>query len=61
MHPFGMEVTAHRTFSGMTIPSTGRAGWHHGTDRWEEGAFLRYEITDVRPTTASEETSGGPR
>ncbi|MGE3449156.1 MAG: DUF6544 family protein [Microbacteriaceae bacterium] len=44
-HPFGVEVTGHRTFGGVTIPDRGRAGWHHGTERWEDGIFFRYEIT----------------
>ena len=44
-HPFGVEVTSHRTFGGVTIPNAGRAGWHFGTDRWEDGVFFRYEIT----------------
>jgi hypothetical protein len=51
LHPFGMEATAHRTFEGLTIPSAGHAGWHHGTERWEDGVFFRYEITDLRPLT----------
>jgi hypothetical protein len=25
-------------------PHRGTAGWHVGTDRWEDGAFFRYEI-----------------
>jgi hypothetical protein len=51
-HPFGGEITSHRTFGGVTVPSAGRAGWFFGTSRWPEGAFLRYKITDlelVRP------------
>ena len=44
-HPFGVEVTGYRTFGGVTIPNRGRAGWHFGTGRWEEGVFFRYEIT----------------
>ena len=44
-HAFGVEVTAERTFGGITIPSEGHAGWHHGTDRWEEGKFFQFEIT----------------
>lgn len=45
-HPFGVEVTSNRTFGGVTIPDRGRAGWHYGTDRWEDGVFFTYEITD---------------
>jgi hypothetical protein len=44
-HPFGVEVTGHRTFDGVTIPNAGRAGWHFGTDRWEDGAFFEFDIT----------------
>jgi hypothetical protein len=43
--PFGIDATAWRTFDGVTIPSAGRAGWYHGTDQWERGEFIRYEIT----------------
>lgn len=50
-HPFGLEVTQHRTFAGVTIPAAGRAGWHFGTDRWESGVFFRYEITAYRLIT----------
>jgi hypothetical protein len=46
LHPFGVQVTAYRTFGGVTIPSAGRAGWHFGTDRWASGEFFRFEITD---------------
>jgi hypothetical protein len=44
-HPFGFEATDHATFAGVTIPSAGRAGWFFGTDRWSEGEFFRFEIT----------------
>ena len=47
VHPFGLEVTGHETFDGVTIPSTAEAGWHHGTDRWDEGRFFRYTISDL--------------
>lgn len=50
-HPFGMEASAHATFAGLTIPSAGRAGWHHGTERWEDGVFFRYEITGLELLT----------
>lgn len=49
LHPFGMEASSHRTFAGLTIPSRGRAGWHYGTERWEDGVFFRYGIVDLRP------------
>lgn len=53
---FGGDITEHRTFHGIKIPSRGRFGWHHGTDRWAEGEFFRYEITALDPTSASSPT-----
>jgi hypothetical protein len=46
-HAFGMQVTAHSTFDGVTIPSAGRVGWFFGTDRWRGGEFFRYRITEL--------------
>lgn len=51
MHRFGMDITDHGTFGGLTIPTAGVAGWHHGSDQWPSAAFFRYELTDVRPIT----------
>lgn len=51
-HRFGGEITTQRRFGGLTIPSSGRFGWHFGTDRWPAGEFFRYEITDLRPNPA---------
>jgi hypothetical protein len=51
LHPFAMEATAQREFSGLTIPSVGRAGWHYGTDCWDNGVFFEYEITGLDPYT----------
>jgi hypothetical protein len=48
VHPCGGDVTGYRRFAGLTIPSEGRLGWFYGTDRWSEGEFFRYEITQVR-------------
>jgi hypothetical protein len=45
--PFGGEFTSHRTFDGVTIPDAGRLGWHYATDRWVDGEFFRYQITDL--------------
>lgn len=45
-HRFGVEVAENRRFGSVQIPSCGEAGWHHGTDRWAEGAFFRFELTD---------------
>lgn len=52
-HPFGCEVTEHRSFHGVTIPSRGRVGWFHGTERWETGEFFRYEVTDHELASAT--------
>lgn len=46
-HPFGVTVEAERTFDGITVPSTVRAGWWWGTDRQDEGEFFRARITDA--------------
>jgi len=46
-HPFGGEVGAHRTFAGLTVPTAGRIGWHYGTDRWPDGEFFRFTITNL--------------
>jgi hypothetical protein len=50
-HPFGVEITGHRTFDRLTIPNAGRAGWHFGTDRWDAGVFFQFEITACEPLT----------
>jgi hypothetical protein len=50
----GFVVTAHTTFGGVTIPSSGRAGWHFGTDQWAQGEFFRCQLTDYRLLTHSE-------
>jgi Family of unknown function (DUF6544) len=46
---FGGVLTDHASFGGLTIPSAGRLGWFFGTDRWDEGEFFRYRITDLQP------------
>jgi TusA-related sulfurtransferase len=48
LHPFGGEVAAWAPFDGLTIPSAGRFGWFFGTDRWSQGEFFRYRITELR-------------
>jgi hypothetical protein len=35
-------------FGGVSVPSTGRAGWFYGTDRWRQGEFFRYRITSLQ-------------
>lgn len=44
-YPFGVAVEAERTFAGVTIPGTFRAGWWWDTARQAEGEFFRAEIT----------------
>jgi len=48
-HRFGVDVLGHRRFGDVTIPDRGEVGWHHGTDRWEDGRFFRYRITAYEP------------
>jgi hypothetical protein len=60
-YPFGVTVEAERTFGGITIPSTLRAGWWWGTDRQDEGEFFRAEITGAEPPRPSGATGSGHR
>jgi hypothetical protein len=48
-HRFGGEITGYASFGGLTIPSAGRLGWHPDGDRWADGEFFRYRITDLQP------------
>jgi hypothetical protein len=52
-HPFGVQVDGHRRFGGVHIPAQGQAGWHFGTDRWNDGVFFRFEITSHRALDAA--------
>jgi hypothetical protein len=48
--PFGIEVAASRKFPcGITMPAQGAGGWFHQTDAWQQGAFMRYSISDLIP------------
>jgi hypothetical protein len=49
VHTFGGEVSGYDTFHGSTIPSSGNMGWFYGTERWDDGEFFRYQVTDVTP------------
>jgi hypothetical protein len=51
-HPFGIDVTGYATFAGLSVPAAGRVGWYHGTDRWTDGEFFRYQITRLDPVPA---------
>jgi hypothetical protein len=47
-YPFGIEAGASRTFPcGITMPAEGTGGWFHETDRWQEGEFFRYSISEL--------------
>ncbi len=50
-YPFGGEFTSHAAFDGVTVPDSGRLGWYYGTNRWNEGEFFRYQITDLELIT----------
>jgi hypothetical protein len=47
-HAFGAGMREEVTLDGRTIPRTVTAGWHHGTDRWPEGQFIRYTVDRAR-------------
>lgn len=51
-HRFGGEITNYRGFGEVLIPQAGRVGWHFDTERWPEGAFYEFAITDARPYDA---------
>lgn len=53
LHPFGLEATGWGSFDGISIPTAGQVGWHHHTERWDEGLFFRFEITAYRLVTAA--------
>jgi hypothetical protein len=50
-HPFGGEVTGYQSFGAVTVPSAGHFGWFYGTERWPDGEFFRYKITELRLVT----------
>ena len=52
-HRFGGDLSGHRTLHGLTIPTTGRVGWHYGTTRWDAGEFFRFQITSLDPVVAA--------
>lgn len=48
-HRFGGHIESYGTFAGLSVPRTGRIGWHIDTDRWPAGEFFRFRITDLTP------------
>ena len=51
LHPFGGDITEHRTFGGITVPAAGRIGWFPCSSGWAKGEFFRYRITDLQLVT----------
>lgn len=49
MHAFGAVFTEQATFSGLTVPSAGRAGWFIDTGRWPDGENVRFRVTASSP------------
>lgn len=47
-HRFEHRLTRHSSFGGVSIPCAGRGAWLATADRWGEGEFFRYEITDYQ-------------
>ncbi|PVZ06810.1 hypothetical protein C8D89_1123 [Actinomycetospora cinnamomea] len=50
--PFGVEVLEHRTFHGLTVPSTGVLGWRLDSPG-PVREVLRFQITDLEPVHAT--------
>lgn len=50
-YPFGFEATGYTAFGGVTIPTTGCAGWFFATERWPESESFRYEMTEYQLVT----------
>ncbi len=48
LHAFGFDATARDTFDGVSVPSQGRVGWFPGTERWANGEFFRFALTELR-------------
>ncbi|MEM9905449.1 MAG: hypothetical protein AAF921_10545 [Cyanobacteria bacterium P01_D01_bin.44] len=45
---FGGDIEREGTFSGYTIPTQVRGGWHFGTERFKsEGKFCQAMIDEV--------------
>lgn len=46
--PFGATLHGEIESGGVRVPRRVTAGWHHGTDRWAEGQFIRWTVDEVR-------------
>ena len=49
LHTFGVEMGDPQDLGGLAVPTTLRAGWWPGTDRWDEGEFFRATIDRFEP------------
>jgi hypothetical protein len=48
MHRFGIAVDDDlETAEGVCVAGAGSMGWWWGTERWDEGEFLRFRVLDV--------------
>ena len=47
-YPFGAVLEDEVSFDGFTIPRRVTAGWHHRTECWAEGEFIRYTVDQAR-------------
>jgi hypothetical protein len=47
-HPFGLRLEGELTVQGLTIPRVVTASWWWGSDRQDEGTFLRAEVVAAR-------------
>lgn len=46
-HSFGGELSEHRDFDGVRIPTSMSVGWWPDSPRWSDGEFFRAVITDL--------------
>jgi hypothetical protein len=44
-HPFGIELAGELRAGGYRVPRSVTEGWFVGSDRWDEGRFLRFDVT----------------
>lgn len=45
---FGATFEGQVSAGGVRVPRRITAGWHHGTDRWPEGQFIRWTVDGAR-------------
>ena len=47
-YPFGASFDAEQLVDGYRIPTSVTAGWHFGTEQWDDSRFISYQVTEVR-------------